>query len=182
MRIIAGKLKGRRLLSFKASHIRPTTDRVKESVFNKIQPELIEARVLDLFSGTGNLAIESFSRGATEVVAVEVNANSLKIIRKNMEHLGVEKDIKIVKAEVLRYLRSYEGAPFDVVIADPPFTKMMSHDVMVAASESEVSTQGGMFVIESQAKERIEDEYAAYKLLDRRSFGNKKVSFFKKDE
>ena len=68
MRIIAGKYRGRRLVSFQAGHIRPTTDRVKESLFNKISPYIEGAQVLDLFAGTGNLGIEALSRGANEVV------------------------------------------------------------------------------------------------------------------
>ena len=85
MRIISGKYKGRVLTSFQADHIRPTTDRVKESLFNKWMSLVGEARVLDLFSGTGNLGIESLSRGASHVDFVELNAKSIIILKKNFD-------------------------------------------------------------------------------------------------
>ena len=83
MRIISGKFKGRSLISFKASHIRPTTDRVKESLFNKIQGETEGARVLDLFAGTGSLGLEALSRGAAFVHFVDDSPVSLKILKQN---------------------------------------------------------------------------------------------------
>ena len=95
MRVISGKYKGRELVSFKADHIRPTTDRVKESIFNKLQSHIAGARVLDLFSGTGSLAIEAISREAESVTAVEMNKKSIEIIKKNLQLL------KITEIEVL---------------------------------------------------------------------------------
>ena len=83
--------------------------------------------------------------------------------------------------EVIKFLGDYKGEAFDIVLADPPFTQMMSDDVMKAASLSEVCVKGGLFVIESQAKEVILDEYGDFKLLDRKNFGDKKVSFYRKN-
>src|SRR4051812_43364744 len=116
MRIIGGKFKGRNLVSFKADHIRPTTDRVKESIFNKLQNDIPGGRVLDLFSGTGNLAIEALSRGADYVIAVELNRKSLMIIRENLEILGIKNEIEVVGDDVLKYVRKYTGPPFDVIL------------------------------------------------------------------
>lgn len=82
MRIISGKYRGRRLSAFNAPHIRPTTDRVKETMFNKLMGQVEGARVLDLFAGTGNLGIESLSRGANWVEFVESNRKSLEILKK----------------------------------------------------------------------------------------------------
>ena len=90
MRVISGFLKGRRLVSFKDDHIRPTTDFVKEGIFNRLLSEIPQSRVLDLFSGTGSLSIEALSRGAPEVVALEKNPGSLKVIMQNLKHLQIE--------------------------------------------------------------------------------------------
>ena len=84
MRIIGGKYKGLYLTNFKADHIRPTTDRVKESMFNILQAQIEDARVLDLFSGTGNLGIEAISRGARHVTFVEKNKKSIQILKENI--------------------------------------------------------------------------------------------------
>ncbi|MEK6556654.1 MAG: 16S rRNA (guanine(966)-N(2))-methyltransferase RsmD [Bdellovibrionota bacterium] len=181
MRIISGKLKGRRLKSFKADHIRPTTDRVKETLFNILMSDVPDARVLDLFSGTGNLAIEAWSRGAKYVEAVELNKKSIFIIRDNLKELGIEKEIKIVASDVFKYVKSYKGEPFDLVFVDPPFTEKIAHSSMEAIALSRVCRPGGVVIIESSAQERIDDEYKSFKLLDRREFGDKSASIFRND-
>lgn len=181
MRIISGKLKGRRLNSFKADHIRPTTDRVKESLFNILSSDVPESRVLDLFSGTGNLAIESYSRGATYVEAVEMNKKSIEIIKSNLQSLDLLKQIKLVQQDVFKYLKSYKGPAFDLVFVDPPFTEKIAHQAMEAIAMSSVCRLGGVVIIESSAHERIDDQYLKFKLLDRRHFGDKSASIFRNE-
>ena len=122
MRIITGKYGGRRLVSFKANHIRPTTDRVKEAIFSKIQFDVEGAKVLDLFSGTGNLAFEALSRGAESVYAVELHPQSIRILKENKKMLGVQEELQVEKNDVLRYLKR-ENEPFDIIFIDHPFTK-----------------------------------------------------------
>ena len=179
MRIIGGRLGGRRLTSFKADHIRPTSDRVKESLFNIIGQTLEGQRVLDLFSGTGNLAIESLSRGADYIEAVEKHPKSLGIIRKNLEELDIVKSIKLVKSDVYSYLKKYRGEPFDLVLVDPPFTEALADSVMEEISRSRVWQMGSLIVIESSTQEKIGDSYYELVCVDRRSFGDKILSIFK---
>lgn len=179
MRIIAGKYKGRRLVSFKASHIRPTTDRVKESIFNTIQNELYDEQVLDLFSGTGNMAIEAFSRGACAVVAVESHTKSIDIIKENLKALDIKEGIKIIKKDVFKFISSYEGEPFRVIIVDPPFTKKISHDVMAALSISKLYSKDTLVLIESSSHERIDDKYSDLEQVAQKDFGDKKVSYYR---
>ena len=178
MRIIAGKLRGRKLVSFSAKHIRPTTDRVKESIFNKFQAEIPEARVLDLFSGTGNLAIESYSRGAAFVEAVERNPKSLKIIKHNLEELGISGEVQVVGSDVMKYLQNYSGESFDIILIDPPFTQALSHSVLEQLGSSKVLKSGTQIMVESARAERVDESYSGLKLLDQKSFGDKKVTFF----
>lgn len=180
MRVIAGKLKGRRLASFKAGHIRPTTDRVKETLFNILQFDVPGARVLDLFSGTGSLAIEAWSRGAGYVQAVENNKTSLRILSDNLRTLGLAREIKVVPQDVFELVKKYKGEPFDIVFADPPFTEKWAHDVMNALSASQVCRPGGLVVIEASSHERIDEEYGEFKLLDKRDFGDKSASIFRR--
>ncbi len=179
MRIISGKYKGLNLVSFKADHIRPTTDRVKESQFNIIQNNLDGARILDLFAGTGNLGIEAISRGAREVVFVEQNRKSIAIIEANIKKLKITEPYKIIAKDVIAFLESYAGEPFDVIFADPPFTEKMAHDVMVASAQSKIWHEGSLLTIESGRKEKIEEDYGTVSRYDVREFGDKYLSFFK---
>src|ERR1043165_353617 len=107
MRIISGKYKGHHLVDFKAEHIRPTTDRGKGTLFNKLMNDIDGARVLDLFSGTGNLAIECISRGAAWVDLVESHKQSLAIIKENFTKLKIEEGYKIHPLDAFRYIAGY---------------------------------------------------------------------------
>jgi 16S rRNA (guanine966-N2)-methyltransferase len=178
MRVIAGKFKGRQLVSFQADHIRPTTDRVKESIFNKLQGYFEDARVLDLFSGTGNLAIEALSRGAAEVIAVELSKKSIRIIEENLKKLQIQDEIQVVSADVLKYLKNHNGPAFDVIFIDPPFTEKMAHEVLQALALSSVMGEHTVAIIESSAHERLDDEYGTLVRFDQRDYGDKLASYF----
>jgi 16S rRNA (guanine966-N2)-methyltransferase len=181
MRIISGKFKGRRLVSFQADHIRPTTDRVKETLFNKLTGVIEGARVLDLFSGTGNLAIECISRGAAWVDLVESHKKSLTIIRENLTTLKIEDGYKIFPIDAFSYIKKFEGTPYDLVIADPPFTRAWGHDLALAIGGSSLLAPEGLFVMEVASKERFDEVYPGLKRLDLREFGDKHLVFFQRE-
>ena len=181
MRIISGKYKGRVLSSFQADHIRPTTDRVKETLFNKWMTETHDANVLDLFSGTGNLGLEALSRGARHVDFVEMNAKSIVILKKNVDLLKLDKaEYAIHKQDVLHYLQKYQGEPYKLILADPPFTEKMAHDVMQALDLSRCFDENTLIAIESHKKERMDESYAQLYRYDFRDYGDKVLSFFAK--
>lgn len=187
MRIIAGKYGGRRLVSFKAEHIRPTTDRVKESVFNKLQAEMDGARVLDLYSGTGNLAFEALSRGAVSVEAVEMSKKSIAIIRDNARLLGVGSELTITNADVLKRLSKPDERAFDIVFADPPFTEKLAHETLSALARSSAFGAESLLMIEASSHERVDQVYldttrGDLVLTDRRDYGDKQISFFRRRE
>lgn len=183
MRIVAGRFKGRVLSSFKADHIRPTTDRVKETLFNKWMTQIADAKVLDLFAGTGNLGIESLSRGCVHVDFVEKNLKSIQILKKNIELLKIiNSEYKIYKQDVLSYLKSYQGEAYDLILADPPFTEKMAHDVMLALDLSSCFNENTLIAIESQKKERMDEAYSNLYRYDFKDYGDKVLSFFAKKE
>lgn len=183
MRIISGKYKGHNLVSFKAGHIRPTTDRVKETLFNKIMFEIEGTRVLDLFCGTGNLGLEALSRGAEHVTFVDAHKQSILITRENIEKLKVDKSqCMLIQKDVLAYLKTYQGPPFDIIFADPPFTQKMAHDVMLAACQSAAFGPQTKMTIESEKRERMDEKYESLTRIDMKSFGDKFLSFFTKSE
>ncbi len=181
MRIISGRFRGRVLTSFQADHIRPTTDRVKETLFNKWMHHIDGARVLDLFSGTGSLGLEALSRGAQHVQFVEMNLKSIDILKKNISLLKLDpSEYSILKSDVIGFLKKYKGEPFDLILADPPFTEKMAHDVMQAMDTSACFKPETLIAIESQKKERMDEKYNHLYRYDLNDYGDKVLSFFTK--
>lgn len=180
MRIIAGRFRGRRLSHFKADHIRPTTDRVKESIFNKLQGLVDGARVLDLFSGTGNLTCESISRGAVHVDAVELSKKSIAIIRENLRLLEIENEVRVYCDDVLKYLAKYDGLPYDLILCDPPFTLKLADSVMEKMKSSKAVGPETVIMIESSSHEKLLEAYEGLERTDERDYGDKRVSYWRK--
>jgi len=180
MRIIAGLFKGHKLVSFDEDHIRPTTDRVKESVFNILSPMIEGARVLDLFSGTGNLGFEAFSRGAMSVDMVEKSPRSIAIIKKNMAHLKVTAGIEIHREDAIDYVRGYTGKAFDLVLIDPPFPLKICETILKDISGSKVADSNTRIVIEHSRKESLPKQILSLTAIDTRSYGDKLVAFYEK--
>jgi 16S rRNA (guanine966-N2)-methyltransferase len=178
MRIIAGKYRGLQLVSFEADHIRPTSDRVKGSIFNKLQFEIEGAKVLDLFSGTGSLSFEALSRGADHVTSIESNKKSIQIINENLKKLKIKSGIDVYAQDVFAFLKSYQGEGFDLIFIDPPFTEKMGHSVMQAVAESRVFKKTSLIVIEATKHEKVEETYGSLRCTARRDFGDKYVCYF----
>ncbi len=182
MRIISGKYRGHQLVSFQASHLRPTTDRVKESLFNILMGVSDEARVLDLFSGTGNLGLEALSRGAKEVVFVDDHPKSLQILQQNLKKLKVTEPVKIFKQDALRFIKSFSDLAFDLILIDPPFTKKMAHSVMSELSQSKAIKLGSWVSLEAVQGETLEKQYDSLKLVHERDYGDKRLCIFESQQ
>ena len=182
MRVIAGKFGGRKLKSFDEKHIRPTTDRVKESLFNILNPHIEGARVLDLYSGTGNLAIEALSRGAHWVDLVELNSRSIKIIADNLKMLEIEDQFKINRTDAVRFVSKYEGEPYDIILIDPPFPLKICSTTLEAIEKNQRLTHDGTIIaIEHQSNEPLLEKIGTLKQIDIRHYGDKHVSFYKRE-
>ena len=179
MRVIGGRLKGRKLISFKADHIRPTTDRVKETVFNILMGVVEGSQVLDLFSGTGNLSVEAISRGAASVEAVEYHRKSLQIMRQNFTALGISDRIRIVASDVFEYLQKYQGQPYDLILIDPPFTEKIADRVMAALASSRAVGPQTVVTIEYGRHESLQLRYDGLFRYNERQFGDKSAAFFR---
>ncbi|MBC7754930.1 MAG: 16S rRNA (guanine(966)-N(2))-methyltransferase RsmD [Moraxellaceae bacterium] len=183
MRIISGKYKGRQLVNFKADHIRPTMDRVKETIFNKWMMYVDGAKVLDLFAGTGNLGIEALSRGAIHVTFVENNNKSMNILKENLQLLKINlSEYQIQLKDVMAFARQKSDTNYDLIFIDPPFTEKMAHDVMNAVGKSKLFGTHTRIVIESIKQERIDDTYGDLVCYDRLDYGDKFLSFFAQPE
>lgn len=123
MRVIAGRFGGRRLKSASVPGLRPTSDRVRESLFSILGRSVVDARVLDLYAGTGALALEALSRGARAATCVERAGGSLSALESNVAALGLEGRVRIVRDDSLSYCRRIDESTeqFEVVFADPPY-------------------------------------------------------------
>jgi 16S rRNA (guanine966-N2)-methyltransferase len=139
VRVIAGEAKGRTLVVPRGGATRAATDRIRETLFGILEPELREARVLDLFAGAGTLGIEALSRGAAAATFVERGADALKALRRNLDTTGFVERSDVVAANVLAFLDSRPRGPFDIVFCDPPFADValaqatIGHDALRAA-------------------------------------------------
>ena len=123
MRVISGQAKGHPLKAVPGSNTRPTTDKVKESLFSIIGPYFDEERVLDLFAGTGGLGIEALSRGAASAVFIDSNSQSIEVIRRNLESTRLAERAEVYRNDARRALKLLEraGKPFDIIFLDPPY-------------------------------------------------------------
>ena len=149
MRVVAGSL-GSRVLESAPNGVRPTGDRVRESLFGRLG-DIVGCRVLDLYAGTGSLGIEALSRGAKRVTFVDRASTSLRVLNKNLANLEIESHCKVIRGEVRKVLRRLEtqGQQFDLVFMDPPYDGDEYAPVLEQVADSELLAPHGMLVVES---------------------------------
>ena len=155
MRVITGSARGRKLKEPRDRRVRPTTDMVKEAMFNIIQFEVPEARVLDLFAGTGQLGIEALSRGAAEAVFVDSDPDSLRLTRENLALTRLEARAKVLRSDALGYLR--RGEKFDLVFLDPPYATELLENAIEAAIGFDILREDGIMLCESRPEKALPD-------------------------
>ena len=159
MRIISGELKGRRINVPDSKEIRPTTDRVRETLFNILNNKIdfSERKVLDLYAGSGSLGFECLSRGATSVHFVERNFKIYKNLQENINSLGVAEQCKIYKMEALKFSQLSKSEDYDLIIADPPFFKDDIYNVVVNLINNKYFAVDGFMVIERSVQTKEKD-------------------------
>ena len=147
MRVIAGSAKRLQLKTIDGLDTRPTTDRIKETLFNMISHEIADSCFLDLFSGSGAIGIEALSRGA---VFVEQNRKAMACIRENLTFTKLAKQSVLLEMDVLSALKRLEGKyQFDYIFMDPPYRKMLEKQVLEYLSESTILSQDAVVIVES---------------------------------
>lgn len=172
MRIIAGTARRRPLETLAGDEVtRPTGERVKEGLFSAIQFELDGRRVLDLFSGSGQLALEALSRGASEAVMIDDNSAAVEILKANAKSTGLMKQCRISRMDYSEYLKSAsaKSEKFDLVFLDPPYAKDVKDEVLKKVSRADILAPGAIVVCESDVDRFVEDE-AVYGLNFRRKY------------
>jgi 16S rRNA (guanine(966)-N(2))-methyltransferase RsmD len=177
MRIVAGRLKGRRLNGPAGAGVRPTSDGLRETLFNVLGTQVDGTRVLDGFAGTGAVGLEALSRGATRATFVEKDRRALAVIRQNIDACGVAADCDVIPADLLTLGQRGPGlGPFDFVFLDPPYEEP-AVDAVVTSAAAWVSP-GGILVLE-HSKRRASPEQAGalvrYRILQA---GDSALSFY----
>lgn len=185
MRIIGGTAKGRKLASFRGRSIRPTTDRVREAIFNILsQPEEIEfpfKKALDLFAGTGAMGIEALSRGAKTAVFVDRDPKAVNIIKENLELCRFTDRAKIIHmdAEPALNLLAKKEQRFDLILIDPPYEAAATDAALNCIDSRGLLNTEGIIVAESSKRMVLGGDLTGIELFDTRRYGDTIVSFYK---
>lgn len=183
MKIIAGEAKGRAIKSRKGMDTRPTLANIKESLFSIINPYIEDCRFLDLFSGTGNIALEALSRGASKAVMIEKDPEALKIIIENINNLGFENRCRAYKNDAVRAVEilGRKKEKFDIIFMDPPYKEELCREVMKAIKKADILEENGLIICEHHIFEELTEDVEGYKFTDRRVYSKKAISFFTKE-
>lgn len=159
MRVISGTARGCKLQSVEGMNTRPTTDRVKESVFNIIQMHISDAVVLDLFAGTGQLGIETLSRGAKHCDFVDINKKAQNTIKNNLATARVQDKAKIHKMQAEEFLKRTQGTKYDIILLDPPYGGKILDDTLFMLNQFDILSPSGIILCESAVGDQISSPY-----------------------
>ncbi len=177
MRVITGSARGRKLKTPEGMDIRPTTDNVKESVFNILQFDIEGRRVLDLFAGTGQLGIECLSRGAKEAVFIDRSRDAVKIIRENLKACGFT--APVLQQDALSYLD--RCGQFDVIFVDPPYDAELYAPVLEKINSIDILSDGGIILCEARREKELPDMRPPYFKRREYCYGRVKLGLYSKE-
>lgn len=184
MRVIAGTYRSRILKSLKGDALRPTSDRLRETLFNVLGEGVSGSRFLDIFAGTGAIGIEALSRGAQEVTFIEKHAPAAKLIRSNLESLGIKKGTNVLAGDALRGLETLaakkNGTPFDYVFLDPPYAAAEDYDrVMRFLGSAKFLSSHALVVAEHHHKFDLPEHFGLLRRVRVLKQGDAVLSFFR---
>ena len=182
MRVISGSMKGHRLKAPKGNKVRPTEDRIKESLFNILGTINESALVLDAFAGSGSIGIEFLSRGAKEIYFVDDFYDSISIIKENLEHTKLIDKAKIIKSDIFLILKKFnkDNIAFDYIYLDPPFNQEgLISNLLEEIYDEELLSNMGIIIIEHEKSLTLEDIICKFVKVDSRKYGSKSLTFYK---
>ncbi len=180
MRIISGFYKGRKLQASKDLSIRPTTDRVKEYIFNVLQDFQQKKNIADIFSGSGNLGLEALSRGAANVCFVEKHQSSIKVLQKNISNIGLEyNQFTIVNKSAEDYIIS-DHTDRQLYFLDPPFIFPQLQTLISNLTSSEYFHIENLIILEHEVSNPVELKSKSYRIIKQKKMGRSLISFIEK--
>ena len=177
MRVITGTARGRKLKDIPGLDTRPTTDKVKESIFNIIQFDVEGRRVLDLFAGTGQLGIEALSRGAERCVFVDANRECVKVIRENLEHTGLAGVSRVQQGDSVSFLTSCREK-FGLAFLDPPYASDLLERALFKMAEIDIMAENGIIICESALDKILPQLPAPYEKGREYHYGRIKLTLY----
>jgi 16S rRNA (guanine966-N2)-methyltransferase len=180
MRIIAGEMRGRQLKSVEGRQTRPTSDKIKGAIFNVLGDKVLDARVLDLFAGTGNLAIEALSRGSGEAVLVEKSLDAHKVIRVNLEKIGVSQRAKLFLMDAFKYIDRYPTEVFNLIFLDPPYHKELVSKAILTVKEHSYLAPFGVIVAETAKDEVLNGDIYPFEIRKTGEYGDTKIWYLQR--
>lgn len=183
MRIISGTMRGTKLYTLEGINTRPTLDRVKEALFSKINIYLQEANVLDLFSGSGALGLESLSRGASRAVLCDSSRDAIKIIKQNIEKTRTSENVLLLNCDYKKALEELKnkGEHFDIIFLDPPYKTNFAEEVVKIIEKTNLLKEDGIIILETDDKEKVIENLDTEKLeiKDLKKYGRVYLLFLK---
>lgn len=179
MRVITGTARGRKLKDLPGMDTRPTTDKVKESIFNIVQFDIEGRRVLDLFAGTGQLGIEALSRGADRCVFVDASREAVKVIRENVAQTGFENQSRVQQGDAISFLTSCREK-FGLALLDPPYAADLLEKALFKMAEIDIMAENGIIVCESGADKVLPDLPEPYRKGREYRYGKIKLTLYQR--
>lgn len=173
MRVIAGELRGRQIKAVSGKNTRPTTDKVKENVFNMLGQFFDHGLVLDLFAGSGNLGIEALSRGMERAVFIDMNPAAIKVIKDNITTLRLSERVEIYRNDAFRALGvlAKKGMQFDLIFLDPPYGKIPITGLLEQIIIGNLLTDDGLIMCEFDVEQKVVYDESALREVRREIYG-----------
>jgi 16S rRNA (guanine966-N2)-methyltransferase len=183
MRVIAGTYRSRILKSLKGLALRPTSDRLRETLFNVLGPGISQSRFLDVFAGTGAVGIEALSRGATQATFIENHAPGAALIRKNLASLEISSSAKVICADAVKGLNGLEAAgQYDYIFIDPPYAATEDYPrVMKLVATSNILAPGGIVIVEHRKTFGIPESFGDLRRVRLLRQGDAALSFYRRE-
>ena len=180
MRVITGKARGVVLKTPDGLKTRPTADRVKEALFSIIQFDIPNARVLDLFGGTGQLGIEALSRDAKSAVFIDEQEEACRLIRENLKRTKLESYAKVIRSDYATFLKNCHET-FDIILLDPPYKEKFLENALKLITEIDILQSGGIIVTERPVEKDLEFEFPGYSRSKDYHYAKTILTLFRKD-
>lgn len=184
MRIISGRARGKKLVEFSGARVRPTADRVREALFSILISRLGSlngCKILDLFAGTGALALEALSRGAESAILIDAHPESLKIITTNIEGCHMRDCAQVLRGELPAGLAlTAKDAPFDLIFLDPPYAQGLALATLTRIDTLELLGKKGIVVVETEKGELLPEQIGALNQTDRRNYGVSTITLYER--
>ena len=181
MRVITGSARGKRLVTPEGRDVRPTPEKAKEGLFSALQFDIEGRRVLDIFAGSGQMALEALSRGAKDAVLIDASKEAAEIIRKNALKTKLFPNVKIMVSDYKTALRQLAGREkFDIVFCDAPYAAKLTGDAIARLLEADVLNEGATVICESDDEKTFETD--GFMLIKQNHYGKAYVSVYKKGE